>query len=122
MSRTTELAQRSASTLILINRDGMGSAEEGLRHKLLHIYLTLLLENEFFPGAICLYADGVRMVLKDSPVLKQLRALEAKRVHIVVCRTCLEHLGLAGEVAVGVVGGMHDIQSAQWMASKVITL
>ncbi len=122
MSLSTELSAQSASTLILINRDGMGSAEEALRRKLLRIYLTMLLENELLPGAICFYADGVRMVVQDSPVLDLLLALEAKGVHLVVCTTCLQHFGLANKVAVGVAGGMPDILLAQWKASKVITL
>jgi sulfur relay (sulfurtransferase) complex TusBCD TusD component (DsrE family) len=122
MSLSSELSQNSASTLVLINRDGMGSAEEELRHKLLRIYLTMLLENGLLPGAICFYEDGVRMVVEDSPVLELLRSLEAKGVQLVVCGTCLQHLGLTDKVAVGVVGGMHDILLAQWMAAKVITL
>jgi hypothetical protein len=122
MSISTELSQQSLSTLVLINRDGMGSAEEELRYKLLSIYLKMLLENELFPGAICFYADGVKMVVHDSPILDLLRSLEAKGVHIIICSTCLQHFGLRDKVAVGVVGGMHDIVLAQWMASKVITL
>jgi len=122
MNLSTELSERSASTLVLINRDGMGSTEEVLRHKLLRIYLTMLLENGFLPGAICFYADGVKMVVQDSPVLDLLRSLEAKGVHLVICTTCLQHFGLTEKVAVGVAGGMHDILLAQWMANKVITL
>jgi hypothetical protein len=122
MSFSSELLQHSASTLVLVNRDGMGSAEEVLRHKLLRIYLTMLLENGLFPGAICFYADGVKMVVWDSPVLDLLRSLEAKGVHLVICNTCLQHFSLTDKVAVGVVGGMSDIVSAQCMASKVITL
>jgi hypothetical protein len=122
MSPSAELSPHSASTLVLISRDGMGSAEEALRHKLLRVYLTMLLENELFPGAICFYADGVKMVLQDSPVLDLLRGLEARGVHLIICSTCLQYFSLTDKVAVGIVGGMHDILLAQWKASKVITL
>ena len=94
MNVSTELSERSASTLVLVNRDGMGSAEEVLRHRLLRVYLTMLLENGLFPGAICFYADGVKMVVQDSPVLDLLQDLEAKGVHLVICSTCLQHFGL----------------------------
>jgi len=122
MSHPTELSLQSTSTLILVNGDGMGSAEEALRRKLLRVYLTMLLENVLLPGAICFYADGVKMVVQDSPVLDLLQGLEAKGVHLIICATCLRYFGLTDKVAVGVVGGMHDILLAQWKASKVITL
>lgn len=122
MTGLAELKTNSSSTVILLNNDGMGSAEEALRHKLLRVYLTMLQENGFYPGAICFYAGGVKMVIEGSPVLDLLRALEAKGVRLVICTTCLQYFGLTDKVAVGIVGGMNDIVLAQWMASKVITL
>ena len=117
-----ELKANSASTVILINNDGMGAADEALRHKLLRVYLMMLQENGLFPGAICFYAGGVKMVVELSPVLDLLKSLEAKGVRLIICSTCLQYFGLVEKVAVGIVGGMNDIVLAQWMASKVITL
>jgi hypothetical protein len=122
MTGSAELKANSASTVVLINKDGMGSAEEPLRQKLLGIYFTMLQENEFYPGAIGFYADGVKMVVEGSPVLDLLRTLEAKGVRLIVCSTCLQYFGLSDKVRVGIVGGMNDIVLAQWMARKVITL
>jgi sulfur relay (sulfurtransferase) complex TusBCD TusD component (DsrE family) len=82
----------------------------------------MLGENEFFPGAICFYADAVKLVVEGSPVLDLLRKLESKGVRLIICITCLQYFGLADKLAVGIVGGMHDIVLAQWMADKVITL
>ena len=122
MISAAELKETSLSTVVLINSDGMGSAEEPLRHKLLRVYLTMLLENGLHPGAICFYASGVKMVTEGSPVLDLLHALEEKGVRLIICSTCLQYFGLDGKVAAGVVGGMNDIVLAQWMAGKVITL
>jgi hypothetical protein len=122
MISPAELKANNASTVVLINNDGMGAAEEPLRHKLLTVYLTMLQENGLYPGAICFYADGVKMVVESSPVLDLLRALEEKGVRLIVCSTCLQYYGLRDKVAVGIVGGMNDIMLAQWMAGKVITL
>ena len=93
-----------------------------MRHKLLRVYLTMLQENGFYPGAICFYAGGVKMVVHGSPVLDLLHALDAKGVRLIICSTCLQYFGLNDKVAVGIVGGMNDIVLAQWMAGKVITL
>ena len=117
-----ELRAKGASTVILVTSDGMGVAEKPLQHELLSIYLKMLRENEFVPGAICFYGDGIKMVIEGSPVLELLRELEAKGVRLIICITCLKYFGLEDKVAVGIVGGMHDIILAQWMADKVITL
>jgi len=122
MISAAELKETSASTVVLVNNDGMGSAEEPLRHKLLRVYLTMLLENGFYPGAICFYAGGVKMVTEGSPVLDLLHSLEEKGVRLIICSTCLQYFGLSDKVAAGIVGGMNDIVLAQWMAGKVITL
>jgi sulfur relay (sulfurtransferase) complex TusBCD TusD component (DsrE family) len=62
------------------------------------------------------------MVVESSPVLDVLQSLESQGVRLIICKTCLEHYGLLEKVRVGIVGGMGDIISAQWLADKVITL
>jgi len=122
MISLAKLKANSSSTVVIINSDGMGSAEDPLRKKLIQIYLTMLQENEFYPGAICFYADGVKLVIEGSPVLDLLQTLEAKGVRLIICSTCLQYYGLTDKVAIGIVGGMNDIVLAQWMSSKVITI
>ncbi|MEW6742298.1 MAG: DsrE family protein [Planctomycetota bacterium] len=110
------------STLVMITNDGMGQAEPSLRHKLMRIYLTLLAENDMLPGAIAFYTEGIRLVLAGSPVLEELRTLEEKGVRLLICKTCIDHYGVADKVRVGIVAGMTDIMAAQWKAGKIITL
>jgi hypothetical protein len=122
MASPAEFKANFTSTVILVNRDGMGSAEEALRHKLLRVYLTMLQENGMYPGAICFYAEGVKMVVEGSPILDLLHALESKGVRLIICSTCLQYFGLSEKVVAGIIGGMNDILLAQSMANKVITL
>lgn len=111
-----------SDTVILITREGMGSADLALQHKLFETYLTILLENGTMPAAICFYTEGVRLVVEGSPLLERLLQIERKGVHLIVCLTCLEYFGLTEKVQVGIVGGMPDIVEAQYGASKVITV
>ena len=113
---------RQPSLLILVNHDGMGRGETELTQQLAGIYFSLLEQHDMLPGMIAFYADGVKLVVEGSPVLEQLRSLEAKGVRIVICRTCLEYFKLTEKVRVGIIGGMTDIVEAQWRAAKVITL
>ena len=111
-----------ANTIIMITREGMGSADVTLQHKLLDTYLKLLLENKFLLAAICFYTDGVKVVVEGSPHLERLSQFEQKGVRLIICSTCLNYFGLSEKVRVGIVGGMPDIVEAQSKADKVITL
>ncbi|HEX3052139.1 MAG TPA: DsrE family protein [Aggregatilineaceae bacterium] len=110
------------TTVILVTNDGMGKGNPELQHILVTKYFQLLLEDGKFPAAICFYADGVKLVCDGSPVLDQLRNLQEKGVHVIVCSTCLSFYGLTDQVQVGLVAGMPDIIEAQWLADKVITI
>jgi hypothetical protein len=109
-------------TVILVTNNGMGKADIALQHKLAAKYFELLMQNTHLPAAICFYAEGVKLSVTASPVLEQLKALEAKGVRLILCSTCLDFYGLSGQIQVGIVGGMSDIIEAQIKASKVITI
>jgi len=111
-----------SDTVLLVTREGMGDAEPELRIKLIAIYLTLLVEHHIYPAAICFYTDGVKLAVKGSPVLDLLKSLEAKGVRLILCSTCVNYFNLAGQVEVGIIGGMTDIIEAQFKAGKVISL
>ena len=109
-------------TVIVVHSTGMGRSDSGLTQKLLITHLRLLNESDYLPKAICFYADGVKLVVSNSPVLSELRTLQERGVHIIVCNTCLQYFNLQADLQVGIIGGMHDIIEAQWHAERVITL
>lgn len=111
-----------APNTILVTSDGMGDADQELRHKLIRTYFILLNENDYLPSVIAFYTEGIKLLVSGSPVLEQLKALEEKGVRLIACGTCLNHYGLADDLQVGLQGGMTDIIEAQWRADKVITL
>ena len=110
----------ASNTVILVTNYGMGKSDEALQTKLLGKYLQLITESDLLPNSICFYADGVKCVVANSPILPQLEAIEKKGVRLIVCSTCLEDLRL--KASVGIVGGMPDIIEAQFTAKKVISL
>ena len=111
-----------SNTIILITNNGMGKADTELQHQLISTYLKLLNAHDYLPAAICFYTEGVKLAVEGSPVIEELKALEAKGVRLILCGTCLNHFGLQDKVRVGIVGGMTDIIEAQWQANKVITI
>ncbi|MBN2045869.1 MAG: DsrE family protein [Anaerolineales bacterium] len=113
---------QKAPFTIQITSNGMGYADQELRHKLIKTYLTLLNQNDYLPSVIAFYTEGVKLLVSGSPILEELKALEGKGVRLIACGTCLNHYGLAADLQVGLQGGMTDIIEAQWQADKVITL
>ena len=109
-------------TVILVTNNGMGKADLSLQQTLIGKYFELLNQSSELPAVICFYTDGVKLVIDGSPVVDQLRGLEFKGVHLIVCSTCLNYFNLTGKVKIGIVGGMTDILEAQMRASKVITI
>jgi len=112
----------NAPDVIQITANGMGQGDQDLQYKLLKTYLTLLNENDYLPSAISFYTEGVKLLTSTSPVLEELKALEAKGVRLIACGTCINHYYLADDLQVGIIGGMTDIIEAQWRAEKVINL
>ncbi len=110
-------------TVYVFNSYGLGqTADAELKLILARKFLALLSQTDPLPAQICFYTDGVRLCVADSPVLAELRSLEAKGVELVLCSTCLDRFELADRVAVGVVGGMGDIITAIAQADNAISL
>ena len=110
------------NTVIIVNNNGMGKADETLQQTLFAKYIELIQQNGELPAAFCFYADGVKLVCEGSPVIGKLHELEAKGVRLIVCSTCLNYFNMQDKVQAGIVGGMGDIIEAQVKAEKVITL
>lgn len=116
------MATTDGTTVLVLTRNGMGHGTASLQRTLLVRYLEILLQDGTLPEALCFYTEGVFLVAEGSPVLDSLRTLEQRGVHLIACKTCLDHYELTDEVKVGIVGGMGDILAAQMKATKVITL
>ena len=111
-----------SDTVVVFNNDGLGHADEALRHRLAANYLRTLGELGCRPQAVLFYAAGVKLVAAGSPCLKELEGLAGAGVPLIACRTCLDHYGLIDQVQVGEIGNMLRIVEAQGQATKVITV
>ncbi len=109
-------------TVLLFTRFGMGHSEGDLPKVLAGKFLNLTLESGKLPAKILFYTEGVRLACEGSPVIEQLKQLEALEVELVLCKTCLDSFGITSQVKVGIIGGMGDIIEAIQKAEKVVSL
>jgi len=117
-----EMEPINHETVLLFTRSGLGQAPEELQGKLAQKFLSLINLEGMQPAKVLFYTDGVKLVCTGSPVLNELKQLNAAGVELVICSTCLSFYGLEEKVEVGMVGGMPDIIEALSKAQKVISL
>lgn len=110
------------NSLLLVTRDGMGSAPQELQTVLVINFFRTLLKDNRVPGSIFFYADGVTLNLKGSIIEDQLIELEKKGTSIITCTTCLNFFDALPELASGIKGGMPDLVRLMGSSAKVITL
>lgn len=101
--------------LLYLNSDRMGQGDDVLGRKLLLALLKELAASDVQVDLVGCVNDGVRLTSKGSAALESLEALAAKGARIASCGTCLDHLGIREDLAIGEVGNM--AQTVQVMAT-----
>jgi len=110
------------STVLLFTRNGMGEGPGNLQQTLAEKYLNLTLASGNLPDCVLFYTEGVHLTCEGSSVLPQLTELEARGTRLIICKTCIDSLGVTDKVKVGIIGGMPDILESIQQADKVISL
>lgn len=99
----------------------MGTGSDELGEMLLKGFFFALTQLEPLPKVILLYNGGAFMSAEGSPVLDDLKQLEARGVDILTCGTCLEFFALKDKLAVGSVTNMYSIVTTLAEAMTVIS-
>lgn len=108
--------------VLVVPQDIMGRGSAELGQILVRGFFHTLGEVEPLPQTIIFFNTGVELACQGSPVLDDVRALEAEGIEILVCGTCLNYFELTGELAAGQVSNMYDIAETMLRAGKVVTL
>ena len=108
--------------VLVVSEDVMGRGNAELGQILVRGFFHTLGEVEPLPQTLIFFNTGVRLACEGSPVLDDLRALEAGGLEILVCGTCLNYLACTDALAVGQVSNMYDIAETMLRAGKVVNL
>ncbi len=108
--------------VVVISEDIMGRGNAELGAILMRSFLHTLTDIDRRPDTIILFNCGVRLAVRDSAVVADLRELEARGVDILVCGTCLNFFQLTGNLEAGKVSNMYDITETLFSAGRIVTL
>ena len=95
-------------TVVVIANDKMGEGSEELG------------KQDNLPKTILFYNGGASLTCEGSPMLEDLKTLEAEGVEILTCGTCLNFYGLTEKLAVGGVTNMYVIAEKMLGAGNVV--
>ena len=107
-------------TVVVISSDKMGDGAEELGKTLLKAFVFSLTQQDKLPKTILFYNGGAHLTCEGSPMLEDLKALEAEGVEIMTCGTCLNFYGLTEKLAVGSVTNMYVIAEKMLTAGNVV--
>ena len=124
-AQNTETAETCApdtrtDTVVVIASDKMGEGAEELGKTLLKAFVFSLTQQDKLPKTMLFYNGGAHLTCEGSPMLEDLKALEAEGVEILTCGTCLNYYGLTEKVAVGGVTNMYVIAEKMLSAGNVV--
>ena len=107
-------------TVVAISSDKMGIGADDLGKSLLKAFVFALTQQDKLPKTILFYNGGAALTCEGSPMLEDLKALEAQGVEIMTCGTCLNFYGLTEKLAVGSVTNMYAIVEKLTQAGNVV--
>ncbi len=110
----------SAKILVVISSVQIGTGDDELGRKLMINFVKTLREMGNDLWRLILLNHGVKLCTESSKVVEDLKELEKSGVSILVCGTCLTHLDLMSEKAVGETTNMLDVVTSMQVAGKII--
>ncbi|MBI4634512.1 MAG: sulfurtransferase-like selenium metabolism protein YedF [Deltaproteobacteria bacterium] len=105
------------AVVVILSDNRMGRGDDVLGDILIRSFVHTLLQLKPLPVTIICYNAGVKLAVKASPVLDDLRQLAQAGVDILVCGTCVNYFELGDQIAEGRISNMYDI--AETMAGAV---
>lgn len=113
-------ADSRTDTVVVISNDKMGDGSEELGKTLLKAFTFALTQQDSLPKTMLFYNGGAHLTCEGSPMLEDLKTLEAQGVEILTCGTCLNFYGLTEKLAVGGVTNMYVIAEKMLGAGNVV--
>ncbi len=112
--------KETGTVVVILSDNHMGRGDDVLGDVLIRSFIHTLLQLKPVPDAIICYNAGVKLAVKDSPVLDDLQQLAQVGVDILVCGTCVNYFGLGDQIAAGHISNMYDIAETMAGAARLV--
>lgn len=108
------------STIVVLSSNTMGNGDDALGRILMKSFVFALTQLETLPDAILLYNNGAKLSVHGAETLTDLNTLASHGVRILTCGTCLNHFGIADDLAVGEITNMYAIVEEMQAATHIL--
>ncbi|HON77870.1 MAG TPA: sulfurtransferase-like selenium metabolism protein YedF [Spirochaetota bacterium] len=106
--------------VFVIAANTMGKGDDELGEVLMKAFIHTIFDLDYLPDTVIFYNTGVKLAVKDSDVLDDLKKLEAQDVEILVCGTCANFFNIKDDIAVGIISNMYDIAGTMSRAGRIV--
>jgi selenium metabolism protein YedF len=110
----------SGPFVIVISENKMGRGNDELGTVLIKAFLHTVAGQAKKPDVMIFYNTGVKLTVRGSDVLEDLKQLESEGVQILVCGTCLNYFEIKDKLAAGIVSNMYDIVETMSRAGRLL--
>jgi selenium metabolism protein YedF len=110
----------SGNYAVVISSGIMGQGDDDLGRQLMKSFFVAISCLDSLPSVIVFYNSGVKLAMKNSPVIESLIEIEKKGVEIILCSTCVDHFKLGKKLGVGATGDMYTITTKLSMVGNII--
>lgn len=117
-----EVPKAVIAKVILIGSDTVGRGDDELGRVLMRALMASLGESQVYPSHIVFLNAGVKLTIEGSPLLEQIRRLEADGVLVLSCGTCLDFYGIKDKLKVGRVTNFMEITTLLLTSEHFISL
>jgi len=94
---------------IVIATTEMGAGDTALTENLMQGFIHTVAEKENKPSHVIMYGTGVKLAIKGSEAIEDLRSLESAGVKVLSCGICLDYYEVANKLEVGGVTTMKEV-------------
>jgi selenium metabolism protein YedF len=101
--------ERKKKMGFVIGSDKLGNGSDDLGRMLMKSFIYTVSERTPYPEFIVFLNSGVKLTVKGSDSLDDLKKLEEGGVKIVSCGTCLNFFEITNDLEVGSISNMYDI-------------
>lgn len=118
---TEPSSSTTGPNVFVISANTMGGGDDELGELLMKAFIHTIFDLDYLPDTLIFYNTGVKLAVKDSDVLDDLKQLENDGVEILVCGTCANFFNIKDDIAAGVVSNMYDIAGTMSKAGRIVT-